>query len=136
MNLGTDSVTSFSATDPNTYEVMFAGVDAWTLPVIGFATVITYAAKDDGEHTDAAVSPVILTDDGNPLSVLEYLRDWSPEDRPGWTLRFKQPSLQRLTACPSCGKAALYAPALDRHLHTDGSDNQDCWRQIVRGQDA
>ena len=110
MNLSRDSVTSFSPVDPTLYEVeVTAEVDSWTLPVIGFATVITYCGTEEGEGSDS----------GDP--------------KPQWKLR-RGNNTPRWGTCPACSKATLYLPALDRHLHTDGSDNQPCWRRITRGE--
>lgn len=132
MNLSRDSVTSFSPVDPDHYAVTFKGeAETWTLPVIGFATVITYCATDEGEGTDSGLYPVVLADEGYAITVWEYLHDFG-DPKPQWTLH--RPRAPRWGTCPACGKAALHMPALDRHLHTDGTDNQDCWRRITRGE--
>ncbi|MFG1844904.1 hypothetical protein [Micromonospora carbonacea] len=130
MNLDTNSVTSFSPTDPDLWEVTFTGeVDTWTMPVIGFAVVVTYAGED-GVPSDTRTYPVVLDDSGMPVHVFEYLQEWKAP-HPDFKLHRKPPAS---TVCPACGKPTVYAPTIDRHLHQDGTDNQPCWRQIVRGQ--
>jgi hypothetical protein len=35
--------------------------------------------------------------------------------------------------CSVCGTEAVYVRSLDRQVHTDGSDNWDCWMAITSG---
>lgn len=129
MNLDVNSVTNFSAVDPDLWEVTFTGeVDTWTMPVIGFAAVIVN--HQDDAPSDARLYPVVLDDSGFPLPVFEYLQDW---DAPRPTFKLHRKGAHRDT-CPACGKASVYAATLDRHVHADGSDNQPCWRSITRGE--
>lgn len=35
--------------------------------------------------------------------------------------------------CPACRSASFYHRGMDRYVHTDGSDNRDCWRRLTEG---
>jgi hypothetical protein len=38
-----------------------------------------------------------------------------------------------MTECPVCSKDSIYLNGEDRFFHRDGSDNQECWRAMLRG---
>ncbi|MBM0233368.1 hypothetical protein JNW91_16800 [Micromonospora sp. STR1_7] len=88
MNLDRDSVTSFAPVDPDLYEVAFTGEDeSWTLPVIGFAVVVTYAAQEDHDLSETGVCPVLIGEDGYAVTLRDLLSELS--HRPQATLRRK-----------------------------------------------
>lgn len=89
MNLGRESILSFSPVDPDLYEVAFTVADgeSWRQPVIGFSVVVVYAGKD-GESSDTHVYPVVIDDNGTPTNVLMYLEDFLTP-LPAWSLRRK-----------------------------------------------
>ncbi|WP_131721871.1 MULTISPECIES: hypothetical protein [Mycolicibacterium] len=35
--------------------------------------------------------------------------------------------------CPACGKSAHLILSEDRFFHADGTDNEQCWRETLRG---
>lgn len=41
--------------------------------------------------------------------------------------------LRECEVCHVCGAKSIYHPVIDRHFHTDGSDNRECWGAITRG---
>lgn len=87
MNLDDGSIVHFSPVNPDLWKVTFTGeVESWELPVIGFAAVVTYAAKDEGDKDATRLYPVVLDDDGVIASVFEYLTDWDAP-RPSWKLK-------------------------------------------------
>lgn len=89
MDLDRDSVVSFTPVDPDLYEVAFTGKDDnWTLPVIGFAVVVTHAGQDEHDLSETDVCPVLLTDDGYPVALPSYLQGWL-DQRPQAALRRK-----------------------------------------------
>ncbi len=88
MNLDRDSILNFTPVDPDLWEVTFTSKDdTWTLPVIGFAVVVSYNGKDDGELSESVLNPVVLDEEGFPAPVQQYLNDW--ETRPKWALKRK-----------------------------------------------
>lgn len=90
MNLGIDSVLSFSPVDPDLYEVAFSPKDGekWELPVIGFAVVVTYGGSG-GEASETEIYPVVIDGESQPCTIWLYLENWGPESRPVWVLRRK-----------------------------------------------
>ena len=133
MNFDRASILSFAPADPGAYWATFTGEkETWTLPVLGFATLVTYAAKEEGDRSDSRLTPVILDEDGHPVPVMEYLTNWEPRHQPKWRVHLK--GTPEATCPAGCGKATVYDAALDRHVHADGSYNQTCWRRITRGE--
>lgn len=88
MNLDRDSILNFSPVDPDLWEVTITGEeDTWTMPVIGFAVVVSYNGKDDGELGETVLNPVVLDEEGYPSPIQQYLNDW--QVRPKWALKRK-----------------------------------------------
>ena len=52
-----------------------------TLPVIGWATVVTWVAEagSGNREYESGIEPVILVDSRNPIPLSELLTDWSPK---------------------------------------------------------
>ena len=88
MNLDRDSILNFSPVDPDLWEVAITGeTENWSLPVIGFAVVVSYNGKDDGELSESALNPVVIDEEGYPTPIQNYLNNW--EIRPPWALKRK-----------------------------------------------
>ncbi|MEU8220905.1 hypothetical protein AB0C47_34755 [Micromonospora taraxaci] len=88
MNLDRDSILNFNPVDPDLWEVAITSeTETWTLPVIGFAVVVSYNGKEDGELSESTLSPVILDEEGLISSVQQYQNNW--EVRPKWMLKRK-----------------------------------------------
>lgn len=83
------SALNFTPIPPGQYEVTFTAPDdhQWTLPVIGFAVVVTYAAQEDHDLSETGVRPVLIGEDGYVVTLPELLSELS--HRPQAALRRK-----------------------------------------------
>jgi hypothetical protein len=48
--------------------------------------------------------------------------------------RHRRADIGTYVLCPVCGGQSVLLRDLDRYLHTDGSNNRDCWAAIHRGE--